>query len=327
VLAVAASFDGRIIFSASRTSVAMWDLDAASEKLLLKRFAGGIPSLEFSPDGHLLASVSKDKSVTLWDPHTGQLVHNLIGCQGAVQALAFSPDGRWLATGDWSGEESVRIWDVASGHCLLAIDPKLPEVWSVAFSGDGRYFAIAAHPGWIIWKIEKEDGNENVQLGSIVHSVTTASTVTGVCFTADSSLLAWVERDLSFHLWNVEAARAVEPPLSRLGFFVNSVRLDTSDVGMPERGKWLWLWTGGWEIWDMASGRKVGPEVYPAEFETLPEDSKWGWCRAISPDQSRLAVGQADGSLELWDLTRVRARLIEAGLGWGQGHDPPPAAQ
>ena len=53
----------------------------------------------------------------IWDPYTGQTLHNLIGHTGEVAALAVAPDGAWLASaGD--RRATVRIWDPHTGQAL-----------------------------------------------------------------------------------------------------------------------------------------------------------------------------------------------------------------
>ena len=51
-------------------------------------------SLEFSPDGSILASGSVDDTVRMWDIATGVEVDRLAGHTKSLVALAFAPDGR-----------------------------------------------------------------------------------------------------------------------------------------------------------------------------------------------------------------------------------------
>jgi WD40 repeat protein len=75
----------------------------------------------FSPDGRLLATASRDRTVRLWQVANGQEVHQLAGHTGSMMACAFSPDGRLLATASTDG--TARLWEVASGqeltHCVV----------------------------------------------------------------------------------------------------------------------------------------------------------------------------------------------------------------
>jgi WD40 repeat protein len=74
---------------------------------------GWINAVDISPDGHWLATGSRDGTARLWDlsaPDPAAASRLLSDQQAAVLDVAFSPDGRWLATG--SGDGTARLWDL-----------------------------------------------------------------------------------------------------------------------------------------------------------------------------------------------------------------------
>ena len=67
----------------------MWDLsspDPAIEAIVLHGHSGPVNSLDFSPDGHWLASGSNDMTVRLWTMHMDELIPT--GCSLAGRNLS-----------------------------------------------------------------------------------------------------------------------------------------------------------------------------------------------------------------------------------------------
>jgi WD40 repeat protein len=120
----------------------------------------GPQALAFSPNGQLLASAGGNRTVRVWESHTGRMVHEFreprpghIPCW----CVAFSPDGRRLAAG--YGHQSrkelggVRVWDVATWQeaASLVGDVAL----SVAFSSDGRLASGGVDGAVRVWDLER----------------------------------------------------------------------------------------------------------------------------------------------------------------------------
>src|SRR5881227_3852739 len=84
-------------------------LRADAEPRTLKGHQGSVLAVSFSPDGKVLASSSRDKTIKLWDPATGELKRTLTEHTADVYDVTFSPKGDLLASG--GRDKTVRLWD------------------------------------------------------------------------------------------------------------------------------------------------------------------------------------------------------------------------
>jgi WD40 repeat protein len=116
------------------------------ETIVQKGHELSVLAVAISPDSTLVATGSKDKSVKLWEYHTGREIRTLFGHDHSVTSIAFSPDGKYLISGSY--DKSVRIWNVSNGKELhnkkgedfitdVAIDPKMRFYVSAGYNRYG----------------------------------------------------------------------------------------------------------------------------------------------------------------------------------------------
>jgi hypothetical protein len=75
-----------------------------------------VSSVQYAPDGQLLAYGCDDGALVLWDPAGSMQLHSFRLHQRSVRCCSFSADGELLAAGDSSG--LVSLWNAKQGNLL-----------------------------------------------------------------------------------------------------------------------------------------------------------------------------------------------------------------
>jgi RNA polymerase sigma factor (sigma-70 family) len=208
IFTIVCSADGKLLAGAgpagndekgitSAAAVCLWSL--ASGKLLWR--AGGhtseIYGLSFSPDGKILASGSRDKTIRFWDVEKGTCTRTLEGHgEHGVYSVAFSPkDAKLLASGGLDG--TVRLWNAETGKLkdILTKTYVPAQMVVVAFAPDGKTLASAGDTGF-----ENSKGNFkrqgdvklwDLQTGKLNRVLTKeVEAIYALAFSSDGSTLA-----------------------------------------------------------------------------------------------------------------------------------------
>jgi WD40 repeat protein len=119
---------------------------------VLTQHGHSVSCVRFSPDSQRLASTSRDGSVMVWNPRTGQQLQVFTAHEGGVRCAAWSPDSKHVASG--GDDKSVRMWDAGRGTQLIEpLHGHAREVTCVSFCSNASTLVSASGESIIVWKL------------------------------------------------------------------------------------------------------------------------------------------------------------------------------
>lgn len=163
-----------------------------------------IASLDFSPDGKLLA-VAGFHEVLLYENNGATLAGRLIGLSERVQSVRFSPNGQWLgvAGGDPARAGEIQVWDVAKRKLTISTAISYDTLYGLSWSPDSKLIAFGC-PDNTVRAIEAATGKQVMQMGS--HSDWVMSTT----FSVKGDHVISGGRDMSVKLTEIAEQRFVD---------------------------------------------------------------------------------------------------------------------
>ena len=182
-------------------NVYIWDFESHQLRIEFWAHPYSVPSMDFSPNGSLLATGAIDRAVKVWDSQTGALLQTLPQ-SGQGTAVKFSPDGSLLATGFCSEsinlvcqKGSAYLWNTSTWQISKTLTGPTDWVESVAFSPDSEILIGASRNGLIyLWRV-----SDGVLLRTLAGHKAGVETI---AFSSDGSQIASGSSD-SVILWGI----------------------------------------------------------------------------------------------------------------------------
>lgn len=163
-----------------------------------------ITSLDFSPDGQLLA-VAAFHEVLLVKADGSQLVARLVGLSERIESVKFSPDGKLLAVAGGLPARigEIQVWDVNAKTLTLSVPITYDTVYGAKWSPDGKLIAFGCSDN-TVRAIDAATGAQVLFQGAHTDWVLDTD------FSVDGTHVVSVSRDMTAKLTEVATQRFVD---------------------------------------------------------------------------------------------------------------------
>jgi WD40 repeat protein len=133
--------------------VKLWDAESGKLTATLTGHEDTVQALAFGPDGEVLASASRDRTVILWQVSTTEPLATLTHRE-SIEAIAFHPRSPLLVTGDRAG--CAVLWNPYTFAKLGEFSAHQAAVTALAFAPDGAILVSGSSDSSVkVWKLAR----------------------------------------------------------------------------------------------------------------------------------------------------------------------------
>jgi WD40 repeat protein len=295
VRSVAFSPDGTVLAAAGGNAndfnIHIWDVATGQLVGVLNGHIDIVWGLAFSPDGKLLASVSRDHQAIIYDWRNGDFEKTL-NFPGEVVCVSFSPDGQVLAVGGVDEPQgqvsSAAIWTYSVGSWAPLIKfPEYTNIITLAYSPNGDTLVGGGTSRNVqVWRAS--DGanlftlSHAHQVSKVAISPDGSTVATGTCITVASYACS----DGGIWLWDLPTGKL----LKKLNGFPDFVE----NLTFSADGSLLIAGSRDGTL------RVYATSNYEPTFETFSPGGISAM--ALSSDGKVLAAGSVNGSVYFWRI-------------------------
>jgi len=263
------------------TSIGTWIYNVNTGEVvnLLLGHTAPVKTISFSPDGKIIATGSKDRTIKLWDTSNGNLISTCIGHKEEINLIAFSPDGKSIAStsADWK----IRIWNVQTGNTITTISEcGAEDMCAIVYLPDGD----------MLLTIRNDDRDEsyieywNSHTGEFIDAVLIETSFETAAISPDCKILAGTGK-YPLRFWDLKTGKLLK----------NNVKEKVSPEYMEFSVDGSKLVTGErWEsicVWDTVTGKLINSMSHGKTNNSV----------TYSPDGKTIVGEIGDGTINVWD--------------------------
>lgn len=272
VTRIAVGPDGAAAAGYSDGSIRLWNTADSTCIVTLNGHRGAVSALRFNKDGSRLASGSNDTDIIMWDVIAQAGLFRLRGHIDAVTDVCFVGDNTLLSS---SKDTFVKRWQLTTQHCAQTLVGHHAEVWSLDVDGNGQFLVTGSTDAELrLWSIPDPNA-DIVLLGAIPRSDKTR--VNRIRFSAGGSRLLVQGTGNHLELFRARTQDEIKKKVQR------------RQRRLREKGNTA----GADEVTVQAA------DYLESQRVVRTEDKQ----RSFSASGDRLAVGLADNSIAVFDVS------------------------